>query len=138
MYARERETYLYIRCICVVLLVCVQGALVPTASHHLRKRVTRSMWEKNGFVNFWSEFLIAHVAVLYDFSFDYADTRLADEVCISRACCVCVCVCVCVCMFGQVCVCVCMGASRTHACAWYGLITLITLITPQKSNHPNH
>ena len=37
------------------------------------------MFEENGYVNYWTEFLIAHVGALHDYTLDYADTRLAKH-----------------------------------------------------------
>lgn len=56
-----------------------QGGVSPGTSSHLRRRVTQSMYEPNGFVNWWTEFLIAHVGALYDYTFEYADQSLAGE-----------------------------------------------------------
>ena len=35
-----------------------QAGVAPGTSAHLRRRVTRNMYEPNGFVNYWTEFLV--------------------------------------------------------------------------------
>ena len=55
-----------------------QGGVAPGSSSHLRRRVTRSMFEPNGYVNYWTEFLVAHVGALYDYTVEYADQGLTD------------------------------------------------------------
>ena len=54
-----------------------QSGVAPATAVHLRRRVTQSMWEPNGYVNYWTEFLVAHVGALHDYVFDYGDTTLA-------------------------------------------------------------
>ena len=56
-----------------------QGGVSPAGSNHLRRRVTQSMFEANGYVNYWTEFLLAHVGSLHDYTLDYADTSLASS-----------------------------------------------------------
>ena len=35
------------------------------------------MFEPNGYVNYWTEFLVAHVGALHDYTLEYADYSLA-------------------------------------------------------------
>lgn len=56
-----------------------QGGVSPTASRHLRRRVVQNMFQPNGYVNFWSEFLVAHVFALADYSDDYGDVGVAAQ-----------------------------------------------------------
>ena len=37
------------------------------------------MFEANGYVNFWTEFLVSHVGVLHDYTLEYADQGLAGQ-----------------------------------------------------------
>ena len=79
-----------------------QGGVAPGTAYHLRKRVVQNMYllrqtflvllspfrstdfsglrryEPNGFVNWWTEFLIAHVGALRDFTIEYSDHSLAS------------------------------------------------------------
>ena len=57
-----------------------QGGVAPASSSHIRRKVTQIMWEPNGYVNVWTEFLIAHIGALYEYSLDYADATLAEAV----------------------------------------------------------
>ena len=45
-----------------------QGGIAPAMACHLRRRVTQNMFEPNGFVNYWTEFLISHVGALHDYT----------------------------------------------------------------------
>ena len=54
-----------------------QGGVAPASAVHLRRRVTQIMWEPKGYVNYWSEFLVAHVGALHDYTLDFGDTTLA-------------------------------------------------------------
>ena len=45
-----------------------QGGVAPGTAAHLRRRVTQDMWEPNGYVNYWTEFLIAHVGALHEYT----------------------------------------------------------------------
>ena len=54
-----------------------QAGVAPGTSAHLRRRVTQSMYEPNGFVNYWTEFLVAHVGALYEYTAEYDDASLA-------------------------------------------------------------
>jgi hypothetical protein len=56
-----------------------QGGVAPGSSSHLRRRVTQSMFEPNGYVNYWTEFLVAHVGALYDYTVEYSDQVLTDR-----------------------------------------------------------
>ena len=57
-----------------------QGAVFPTTAYHNRRRVVQYMWEPLGYVNYWTEFLTSTLSGLYQFTWDYADTRLAERV----------------------------------------------------------
>ena len=37
------------------------------------------MYETNGYVNYWTEFLVAHIGALRDYTMDYSDTTLASS-----------------------------------------------------------
>ena len=52
-----------------------QAGVAPATSCHLRRRVTQSLFEPNGYVNVWTEFLIAHVGALYEYTSEYAATE---------------------------------------------------------------
>ena len=52
-----------------------QAGVAPATSCHLRRRATQSLFEPNGYVNFWTEFLIAHVGALYEYTTEYAATE---------------------------------------------------------------
>eukprot|EP00041_Stephanoeca_diplocostata_P031313 m.973281 g.973281 ORF g.973281 m.973281 type:complete len:241 (+) comp23933_c0_seq15:216-938(+) len=56
-----------------------QGGVSPTAARHLRRRVVQNMFQPNGYVNFWSEFLVAHVFALADYTDDYGDVGVATQ-----------------------------------------------------------
>eukprot|EP01052_Picozoa_sp_SAG31_P005581 SAG31_NODE_247_length_19134_cov_12.255050_6_plen_1021_part_00 len=56
-----------------------QGGVAPGTACHLRRRVTENMYEPNGYVNYWTEFLVAHIGALRDYTLEYADQRLADR-----------------------------------------------------------
>ena len=38
------------------------------------------MFDVSGFVNFWTEFLVAHVGVLHEYTLEYAETSTAEAV----------------------------------------------------------
>ena len=48
-----------------------QGAAFPTTSFHHRRRVVQYMFEPLSYVNIWTEFLVAPVAALASFAYDY-------------------------------------------------------------------
>jgi hypothetical protein len=56
-----------------------QGGVAPGSASHLRRRVTQSMFEANGYVNYWTEFLVAHVGALFDYTVEYADHTLTGK-----------------------------------------------------------
>ena len=56
-----------------------QGGVAPGTASHLRRRVVQNMYEPNGYVNYWSEFLVAHVGALHDYTLEYADQDLAGR-----------------------------------------------------------
>jgi hypothetical protein len=56
-----------------------QAGVAPGTSAHLRRRVTQSMYEPNGYVNIWTEFLVAHVGALYEYTSEYDDVSLAAQ-----------------------------------------------------------
>eukprot|EP00039_Didymoeca_costata_P025154 m.12523 g.12523 ORF g.12523 m.12523 type:complete len:996 (-) comp4664_c0_seq1:95-3082(-) len=57
-----------------------QGGIAPTTAQAIRKRVTQFMYELRGYVNYWTEFLVAHVFALDSYTTEYDDAGLAQNV----------------------------------------------------------
>ena len=57
-----------------------QSGVAPASSSHIRRRATQIMWELNGYVNVWSEFLVAHIGALHDYTMDYGDDALLRDI----------------------------------------------------------
>lgn len=54
-----------------------QGGTAPATSAHHRRRVSESLFELNGYVNYWTEFLVSHIWALHDYTIEYDDVALA-------------------------------------------------------------
>lgn len=52
-----------------------QAGVAPATSCHLRRRVTQSLFDANGYVNYWTEFLVAHVGALLEYTSEYDATE---------------------------------------------------------------
>lgn len=57
-----------------------QGSVGPATSFHRRRRVTEIMFEANGYVNYWTEFLVSHVGALAEYTAEYTGLTIARKV----------------------------------------------------------